>query len=62
MATKSIFKSVSIKGSRQLKAFVSALEQAERGCEKNADARRPSYYEVRDPEQINALLCRYRNA
>ncbi|WP_255344686.1 hypothetical protein [Selenomonas sp. F0473] len=34
MATKSFLKSINIKGRRQLKAFVGALERAERGREK----------------------------
>ena len=60
MATKSFLKSINIKGRRQLKAFVGALERAERGREKNTDTDHVSYYEVRDPEQIDTLLRKYR--
>lgn len=57
MATKSILKSVNIRGKSRVRDFVTALERAEKLTEKEVLLQRP-VVEVRT-DQIKSLLANY---
>lgn len=60
MATKSFLKSVNIRGDKQIRRFMTALEKAEQSHDVRKE-KNPTAYEV-STEQLGGLLSKYRKA